>query len=161
VAHYAFDADDWPEPFLFRGTGSMNYPEGEMQYVWEGRGTAGSSADCLITADEIRLRPKKVFRAVQGWPEFVLKRDDIREVERMFFGRCRFRSERTAVDGACFRPIGGRQAFLAALDTLGIPVIEASTRDKVAFERRITWNQMRWGGRLRRRRWKRDQHEPA
>ena len=100
----------------------MTYPEGEMRYIWEGRGTRGSAADCLITAEEIRLRPKKVFRAVLGWPELVLARENIRAVERMFFGGYRFRSDSKLLDGACFQPIGRGQAFLAALNTLGIPV---------------------------------------
>lgn len=138
----------------------MNYPEGEMRYVWEGRGTRGA-ADCLITEDEIRLRPKEVFRAVLGWPELVLAREDIREAERMFSGRYRFGSDSKLLDGACFRPIGRAQAFLAALDTLGIPVRRVSRKDKLALELRTIWNQMRWGGRLRRRHWKREQHEPA
>jgi len=139
----------------------MNYPEGEMRYVWEGRGSRGPSADCLITADEIRLRPKRVFRAVLGYPELVLARKDIRATERMFFGRYRFRSDSKLLDAACFRPIGGREAFLTALDTLGIPVRRVSRKDKLAFELKTFWNQMRWGGRLRRRHWKREQHEPA
>jgi hypothetical protein len=138
----------------------MNYPEGEMRYIWEGRGTRGPSAECLITAEEIRLRPKKVFRVVQGWPELVLARKDIRAAERMF-SRYRFRGDNKLLDGACFRPTGGRQAFLIALDTLGIPVRQVSWRDKLAFEWRTIWNQMRWGGRLRRRHWKREQHELA
>jgi len=132
-----------------------------MRYIWEGRGTAGSAADCLITADQIRLRPKKMFRAVLGWPELVLSREDIRAVERMFFGCYRFRSDNKLLDGACFQPIGGGRPFPAALNTLGILVRRPSWTEKLAFELTTIWNQMRWGGRLRRRHWKREQHKPG
>jgi len=139
----------------------MNYPDGEMRYIWEGRGSRGPSADCLITADEIRLRPKKVFRSLLGYPELVFAPADVRAAEAMFFGRCCFRSDSKLLDGACFRPIGGRQSFLTALNTLGIQVTPVASKEKLVFELRTFWKQMRWGGRLRRRHWKREQHEPV
>jgi hypothetical protein len=161
VAAYEFDTVEWPKRFLFLGTGSMTYPEGEMRHVWEGRGFAGSGTHCLITADEIRLRPREVFRRIQGWPELVLPRKDIRGVEKVFQGRYRFRSDNRFLDSACYRPSGGRDSFLAALGTLGIPISEPPTKDKLTFELRMAWNQVGWGGRLRRRHWKRERHEPA
>jgi hypothetical protein len=145
------------EGLLFRGTGSMNYPEGEMRYIWDGRGTAGASAECFITGDGIRLRPRRAVRWSLGWPELVLPREEILGVERMFFGRNRFRSVSKALDGACFRPIGSAKEFLAALQRMGIPFSTPSRQEKLAFELRTNWNQMRWGGRLRRRHWKREQ----
>ena len=89
----------------------MNYPEGEMRYIWDGRGTVGVSAECAITRGEIRLRPKKAIRESLGWPELALPRKEVRGVERMLFGRYRFRSDREVLDGACFRPIGSKDAF--------------------------------------------------
>ncbi len=149
------------EGLLFRGSGSMNYPEAEMRFIWDGRGTVGASADCIISHEGIRLRPKKLIRSLQGWPELVLPLEEIRGVERMFFGRYRFRCDCEALDGACFRPIGSKDAFLAAVQRLRIPIIHPSKRDRVAFERRTVWNQMRWGGRLRRRHWKQERREGA
>ncbi len=137
----------------------MAYPEGEMQYIWDGRGTRGPSADCVITADEIRLQPKKVIGLVFGLPELELPRKEIRGVEALFLSNYRFRLRSELLDGACFRPIGSKQAFLAALNQLNIPVIQLSRTDKLALELRTFWNQMRWGGRLRRRHWNRLRHE--
>lgn len=94
-----------------------------------------------------------------GWPELVLPRNKIREVEKVFFGRYRFRLDSELLDGACFRPIGGKHAFVSALEQLKIPIVNLSWTDKLAFELRTTWNQMRWGGRLRRRDWDRQRQE--
>src|SRR6266508_906682 len=78
----------------------------------------------------------------------------------LFFGRHRYRSDNTLLDGACFRPIGqSKPDFLDALKTLGLPLIRPTKKEKLAFEFRNVWNQMRWGGRKRRRHWKREQHE--
>jgi hypothetical protein len=133
-----------------------------MKYVWDGRGTRGPSADCLIIEDEIRLRPKKIIRVVFGWPEVVLPRREIRAVEALFFGRHRYRSDNKLLDGACFRPSGqSKPDFLDALKTLGLPLIRPTKKEKMAFEFRNVWNQMRWGGRKGRRHWKREQHEPV
>jgi hypothetical protein len=137
----------------------MTYPEGEMEYIWEGRGSRGPAARCLVTEDGIRMRLKRMFRILTNMPELVLPRGEIRAAEVMFSGRYRFRSDNSLLDGACFRPTGGGQAFRAALDALGIPVRRASVKEKLAFERRVLWNQMRWGGRLRRGDWERERHE--
>jgi hypothetical protein len=58
------------EGLLFRGSGSMNYPEGEMR----------------VTHDEVRLQPRKAMRTSLGWPAVVLPRKEVRGVERMLFG---------------------------------------------------------------------------
>jgi hypothetical protein len=138
----------------------MNYPEGEMKFVSDGRGTRGPSAECRISETEIRLRPIRVFRAVIGWPELVLRVKDVRGVETMFFGRYRFRSNNQLIDGACFRPIDpAKSTLVAALDVIGIPSLQSSTREKLFFELRTIRNQIRWGGRGRRRHWKREQYE--
>lgn len=120
----------------------MTYPEGEMKYLWEGNGSIGPSAECLITPKEIRLKLKTPFRQIWGAPELVLPREDIRHAERLFQGRYRFRSDKKLLDGACFRPIGRGQAFRAALDALGISVREVPTKDKFAYEWRVFRNSM-------------------
>jgi hypothetical protein len=79
----------------------------------------------------------------------------------MLFGRYRFRSDREVLDGACFRPIGSKDAFLAASRQVGIPITIATLSDKLGFEFRRDWNQMRWGGRLRRRDWEQQRQEGA
>jgi hypothetical protein len=132
-----------------------------MRYIWDGRGTAGASAECAITHDEIRLQPRKAIRTSLGWPAVVLPRKEVRGVERMLFGRYRFRSDREVLDGACFRPIGSKDAFLAALRQVGIPITIAPLNDKLAFEFRRDWNQMRWEERLRRRDWDQQRQEGA
>jgi len=139
----------------------MNYPEGELQYIWDGRGTVGASAECAITRGEVRLQPRKAIRTSLGWPAFVLPREEVRGVERMLFGRYRFRRDSEVLDGACFRPIGSKDAFLAALRQVGIPIKDRPLSDKLAFEFRRDWNQMRWGGRLRRRDWEQQRREGA
>ena len=133
----------------------MTYPEGAMAYLWDGRGTTGPSADCVIASTEVRLAPKKAFSSFLGWPEVVLPRAEIREAEEVFFGRYRFRLTDILLDGACFRPIGSKRGFLDALNMLRIPIAQPSTTEKLAFELKTTWNQMRWGGRRGRRHWRR------
>lgn len=137
----------------------MTYPKGEMRQVWDGRGTRGPSADCVVTPSDIQLRPKKAIKAFLGWPELVLPRNDIRGVEEGFLGRYRFRLDNAVLDGACFRPIGSKHAFLTALDQLKIPIIQISWTAKLALELMTFWNQVRWGGRLRQPRWKRKWRE--
>jgi hypothetical protein len=158
VARYEFDAPEWPDEFLFLGEGSATYPEGELEYTWEGIGSAGPVFQCLVTRDEIRMRPRKAFRVLLDWPQLVLPREDIRAAEVVLSGRYRFRSDNRLLDGACFRPVGSGPAFRAALDVLGIPVRRASMKEKLAFERRVIWNQMRPRKLRGRGAWKRDQH---
>jgi hypothetical protein len=142
---------------LFQGRGSMTYPEGALEFRWDGRGTTGPSAECLITSVEVRLKPKVAIRRILGWPELVLPRPQIRRVEKVLFGRYRFRLDNELLDGACFRPIGSEDGFLAALSQLRIPVIELPKEQRLAFELRKAWNQIRWGGRGGRRKWRKSQ----
>jgi hypothetical protein len=137
----------------FSATGAMNYPEGEMKFIWDGRGTRGPSASCRFTDEEIRMSPIKVFRTLLGWPELVLPRQEIELVEQLFLGRYRFRVTDHLLDGACFRSTGdaARREFLAGLEAWQIPIVQIDRREKFRFERRTLWNQVRWGGRLRRR----------
>jgi hypothetical protein len=151
-----FAADEWPERSLFRGSGSMMYPEGELKNTWDGLGTAGPAAECLISETEVRLRPKKVIRAIFEWPELVLPRDEIRGVEKGLFGRFRFRSDNKLLDGACFSPVASRAAFVASLNALGIPHIDLSRRERIALELSTIRNAMPPSRRLTRRRVKRE-----
>jgi hypothetical protein len=138
----------------------MTYGEGELKNLWDGLGTAGPGADCLITETEIRLRPKRIIRAIFGWPELVLPRGEIRAVEKRLFGRFRFRSDNKLLDGASFAPVASRAAFVASLNALGIPQIELSRRDRIALELRLIRNAMlRPDRRLTRRQVKRERHE--
>ena len=91
----------------------MAYPEGEMQYIWDGRGTIGASAACVITANEIQLKPRKVIGSVLGWPELVLPRKEIRGVEALFFSDYRFRLTSELL---------GRSLFPADRIKAGVPV---------------------------------------
>jgi hypothetical protein len=131
-------------------SGSMNYPEGQMKYIWDGRGTRGPSAHCSLNEAEVRIAPLRVFERVLGWPDIVVRRQEIRHAERLFAGRIRFRSSNTMLDGACFRPYGSSQEFAIALADLGIAVEQPSWRTRLRAEVRMLWNQVRWGGRLRR-----------
>ena len=135
----------------FSASGAMNYPEGEMKFIWDGRGTRGPSASCRFTDDAVCISPSRIFRSLLGWPELVLPRGKIERVERMFWGRYRFRVNDQLLDGACFQPISTRRKFLAGLEALQIPVVQIERREKLRFERRTLWNQVRWGGRLHRR----------
>lgn len=139
----------------------MTYPEGALEFKWDGRGTTGPSAACSITSAEVRLKPKAAFRRFLGWPELVLPRPQIRRVERVLFGRYRFRLDNDRLDGACFRPIGSEQAFLSALSQLMIPITKLPRRQSLAFELRMAWNQVRWGGRGGKRKWQESQVRDA
>lgn len=136
----------------FTASGAMNYPDGAMKFIWDGRGTRGPSASCEFAEDGVRIRPVKPIRSVVDWPELLLPREEIELVERVFFGRYRFRVTSPQLNGACFRPTGNaRGRFLAGLEALQIPVVQTDSREKLRFERHTLWNQVRWGGRLRRR----------
>lgn len=137
---------------IFSGRGGMTYPEGRMKFIWDGRGITGVlSARCRMTADSVVLTPNQLYQRVFGWPELTLPREELASVEELFFGNYRFRSHDGLLDGACFRPIGSKKAFLTALSNAGIPVVSLSWTQRLRAELRIAWNQMRWGGQLRRR----------
>ena len=129
----------------------MTYPEGDMRYIWDGRGTTGPAATCSITDGEIHLMPRTGFRRVLGWPELVIPASEVSAVERVLFGRYRIRSVNQSIDGACFRPIGSSDKawFELALARSGVPLETPSAREKWRWEGRMLWNQMRWGGRGR------------
>src|SRR6266545_951197 len=146
-----------PRTSLFHASGSMTYPEGALEFRWDGRGTTGRSADCLITTAEVRLKPKAAIRRILGWPELVLPGPQIRRVEKVLFGRYRFRLDDELLDGACFRPIGSEDGFLSALSQLKIPIMQLPKRQALIFEFRMAWNQIRWGGRGGRRKWRESQ----
>jgi hypothetical protein len=130
----------------------MTYPEGDMKYVWDGRGTVGSAATCSMTREEIVFSVRKMFRWFGDWPDVTIPTADVRVAERLWFGRCRFQSANRLIDGACFRPIGHREAFEVGLTRAAVPVVELSRRQKLRHEARSLWNQVRSGGRSRSRR---------
>jgi hypothetical protein len=127
----------------------MTYPEGEMRYVWDGRGVSGPGATCSITDGEVRLRPRTAFGRLLGWPELVIPVSEISAVERVLFGRYRFRSVNRSIDGACFRPIGNKVPFDVALAGTGVSLEAPPALEKWRWEGRMLWNQVRWGGRFR------------
>ncbi len=127
----------------------MTYPESDMRYIWDGRGMRGPGATCLITDAEIRLLPRTIFRRVLGWPELVIPVSEVSAVERVLLGRYRFRSVNHAIDGACFRPSGNKVPFELALARTGLALETPPARVTWRWERRMLWNQMRWGGRAR------------
>jgi hypothetical protein len=129
----------------------MTYPEGEMRYVWDGRGMKGPGATCSISSTAIALLPRWVFRRFLGWPEIVIPPADVTVVERLLFGRYRFRSCKRLIDGACFRPTRGGDVFESGLLEAGLWVVEIQREQKLRWELRMLWNQMRWGGRVRAR----------
>lgn len=129
----------------------MTYSEGEMKFVSDGRGTAGPAATCSITPAEIVLSVRKAFRWFGDWPDVTIPIARVRGVERLWFGRYRFRSDNRLIDGACFRPIRDRESFEGGLARAAIPVVEVSGRQKLRWESRSLWNQVRWGGRSRSR----------
>ena len=133
----------------YRGTGSMIYPEGDLEYIWDGRGMTGAAAICEITEGTLRLSPRKGFRATLGWPEFTLDLATVDKVEELFKRNYRFRTADQATDGVCFHPIGSRENFRAALEQRGLKIVRLSWRERVRSERHLMWNQMRWGGRRR------------
>jgi hypothetical protein len=90
-----------------------------------------------------------MFRRLLGWPELVDPLSQVDAVERLLFGRYRFRSVNDSIDGACFRPSGTKVAFERALAGTGVPIEAPPAREKWRLERRMLWNQMRWAGRAR------------
>jgi hypothetical protein len=133
---------------LFEGAGSMTYPEANMERMLDGIGMAGPGAYCVITRREIQLRPRKGFKRMQRlalvrWPDLVLPANECRCVEALFGGRYRFRLDSVELDGACFRPIGTKRSFVAAVLELGIPIKQLPRSAKLRAELRMIWNQMR------------------
>jgi hypothetical protein len=133
----------------YAGSGALTYPEGALEYIWDGRGMNGPGADCIVDAARIQLKPKKVIRKFFGWPEILLPVEEIDVVERLFNKRFRFRMRESLLDGACFRPTGSEAKFAAALHAAGLSISRPPWRYKAQVELRIVWNQMRWGGRKR------------
>jgi hypothetical protein len=133
----------------FTGAGSMTYPQGDLRYIWDGRGTIGLTATCSITDAEIRIVPNSFIRRTVGWPELLIPVSEVSVVQRVLFGRYRFRSLNQRFDGACFRPIGNRRDFELAVERTGLPIETPPRLERWRWERRMTWNQMRWGGRAR------------
>ena len=129
--------------------GSMTYPEAEMRFVWDGRGTRGRTATLTITEDEIQLAPRKTIRRMLGWPELTIPRNELETVERLWFGRYRFSSHNRHLDGTCFRPAEERDALERRLSGLGLQIADLPPGEKLRAELQMTWNQMRWGGRRR------------
>jgi hypothetical protein len=126
----------------FTGAGAMTYPEGDLRYIWDGRGMRGAGATCSITDAEIRLLPRTIFRRVLGWPELVIPVREVNAVERLLFGRYRFRSLNYSIDGASFRPSGSKVRFERALGGSCLSIETPPAREKWRRERRILWNQM-------------------
>jgi hypothetical protein len=136
---------------LYAGSGALTYPEGALEYIWDGRGMNGPGADCIVDAAGIQLKPKKVISKLFGWPEILLPVEKIDVVERLFNKRFRFRMRDSLLDGACFRPTGSEAEFAAALQAVGLSISRPPWKYRAQVELRMIWNQTRWGGRKRRR----------
>jgi hypothetical protein len=113
----------------------MTYPEADLRYIWDGRGTSGSGATCSITDAEIRLAPRTIFRRGLGWPELAIPVSEVNAVERLLFGRYRFRSVNHSIDGACFRPSGSKVPFEHALAQTGLSIETPPAREKWRWKR--------------------------
>lgn len=133
---------------IYHGSGAMKYPDGELKYVWDGRATAGNTAECTISRDEIALKPGKMIRSVLGCPEVVLPIEKIRHAEELPFVGCRFRLDDPALDMTGFSPLGSDDRFWAALEEVGIPVAHLSRRAAIRYLLGRFWWEASGGGRV-------------